>query len=73
MVPMMPDFISEEEGWDVINYLRTFKGKSSDAFEASLEKEATEAAKIKAQIELEARLSGKVEEDSQDVEEDVEE
>jgi len=33
MVSFVPDFISEEEGWDIINYLRTFRGKTTEAYE----------------------------------------
>jgi len=33
MVPFVPDFITEAEAWDVINYVRTFKGKSTEAYE----------------------------------------
>lgn len=33
MVPMVPDYLSEEDGWNVINYLRTFRGKTTEAYE----------------------------------------
>ena len=33
MLAMVPDFMTEEQGWDVINYIRTFSGKTSEAYE----------------------------------------
>jgi Cytochrome c len=33
MVPIVPDFLTEAEGWDVINYLRTLRGKTTEPYE----------------------------------------
>ncbi len=33
MIRVVPDFLSESEGWDVINYIRTLKGKTTEAYE----------------------------------------
>lgn len=33
MVPMVPEYLTEQEAWDVINYLRTFEGKTTEAYE----------------------------------------
>ncbi|MDH5527562.1 MAG: c-type cytochrome [Nitrospirota bacterium] len=34
MVPFIPDYLTEAEGWDVINFLRSLKGGTSKAYEA---------------------------------------
>jgi hypothetical protein len=33
MVRIVPDFLTETEAWDVINYVRTFSGKTTEAYE----------------------------------------
>lgn len=44
MVPFVPDFITEEEGWAVINYIRTLRGNTTDFYEQAL---AARAAKLR--------------------------
>ncbi|MFQ5508415.1 MAG: c-type cytochrome [Leptospirillia bacterium] len=36
MVSIIPDFLTEEEGWDVINYIRTLRGKTTEGYEKFL-------------------------------------
>lgn len=33
MVRIVPDFLTEAQGWDVVNYLRTFQGKTTESYE----------------------------------------
>ena len=33
MISLVPEFLSEDEAWDVINYLRSLKGKTSEEYE----------------------------------------
>jgi mono/diheme cytochrome c family protein len=33
MIPLIPEYMTEAEGWDVINYVRTLQGKTSETYE----------------------------------------
>jgi mono/diheme cytochrome c family protein len=33
MIPLVPEYMTEAEGWDVINYVRTLQGKTSETYE----------------------------------------
>jgi len=44
MISLVPEFLSEDEAWDVINYLRSLKGKTSEEYEEFQAQFATETA-----------------------------
>jgi len=46
MIPLVPDFVTEKQGWDIINYLRTLKGRTSADHERYLS-ETAQQEKIK--------------------------
>jgi len=54
MLAMVPDFMTEAEGWDVINFLRTFSGKTSEAYERA------QAAKAKREEERQKKIQGDI-------------
>ncbi|MBI5136527.1 MAG: c-type cytochrome [Nitrospirae bacterium] len=33
MVPFIPDFLTEDEGWDIVNFIRTLNGHTTEAYE----------------------------------------
>lgn len=35
MVPIVPEYLTEAEGWDVVNYVRSLRGKTTEAYERS--------------------------------------
>jgi mono/diheme cytochrome c family protein len=51
MLAMVPDFITEAQAWDVINYVRTFSGKTTAAYERAKVEEAKREAERQKRIE----------------------
>ncbi len=34
MIPIVPDFLTEDQGWDVVNFVRSLRGKTTPDYEA---------------------------------------
>ncbi len=58
MVAYVPDFLSENDAWDIVNYLRTLRGKLTEQYEKLRARRASEAARIESLIKKQKKLSG---------------